>query len=301
MTNLHFIDKFREFNRFYANLLGKFDFKFYGELFTIVEANVVAEIYNNNRISAKDISDRLMINKGQLSKMINKLEKDDIVLRTEDKSDKRSYILALTSKGIQMYLQQIETVRQGLKEELHSYSDQEIQRLNTAMTIFKNTYEKKNEIDIEEGGIQDIGFIADLNSRVYTELGYDNVIQAHILTTLLQYTKKPTHGKIWIAKVNNVPVGSIGIVENEKNKWEIHWFAVDSKYQHLGLGKGLLDKLMEYLIENGIQQVYLWTINELAQARNLYVRSGFTLSEATPTKKWKNKEVMDEKWVWNHN
>ena len=45
MTNLQFIDKFRGFNRFYANLLGKFDFKFYGELFTIGEANEIGRAH----------------------------------------------------------------------------------------------------------------------------------------------------------------------------------------------------------------------------------------------------------------
>lgn len=42
-----------------------------------------------------------------------------------------------------MYLEQIEIVRLGLREELLPYSKQEIQRLDCAMTIFKNTYEKK--------------------------------------------------------------------------------------------------------------------------------------------------------------
>jgi DNA-binding MarR family transcriptional regulator/N-acetylglutamate synthase-like GNAT family acetyltransferase len=280
--------------------LGKFDFKFYGKLFTIGEANVIAEIYNNRALSAKDISENLMMNKGQLSKMLNKFEKNGLVVRVPDNNDKRSFILSLTEKGTQMYLEQIEIVRLGLREELLPYSKQEMQRLDCAMTIFKNTYEKNNHIAIDEGTTQDIGFIADLHSRLYTELGYHYAIQTHILTSLIRYTEKPRSGKIWIAKVNGIRVGSIGIVENEKNKWEIHWFAVDSNYQHLGLGKQLLDTLMQFITEKQMQHVYLWTINELTQARNLYARSGFTLTEAVPTTKWKNKELMDEKWVWQH-
>ncbi len=92
---------------------------------------------------------------------------------------------------------------------------------------------------------------------MYTELGYHYAIQTHILTSLIRYTEKPWSGKIWIAKVNGIRVGLIGIAENEKNKWEIHWFAVDSNYQHLGLGKQLLDMLMQFITEKQLQQVYL--------------------------------------------
>jgi len=83
------------------------------------------------------------MNKGQLSKMLNKFEKNGFVVRVPDNNDKRSFILSLTEKGTQMYLEQIEIVRLGLREELLPYSKQEIQRLDCAMTIFKNTYEKK--------------------------------------------------------------------------------------------------------------------------------------------------------------
>lgn len=58
---------------------------------------------------------------------------------------------------------------------------------------------------------------------------------------------------------------------------------------------------MSFVATKQLSHVYLWTINELTQARNLYARSGFTLTEAIPTKKWKKHEVMDEKWEWKHN
>jgi len=52
---------------------------------------------------------------------------------------------------------------------------------------------------------------------------------------------------------------------------------------------------MQFITKKQVQYVYLWTINELTQARNLYARSEFTLTEAVPTTEWKNKELMDEK------
>jgi len=50
------------------------------------------------------------------------------------------------------------------------------------------------------------------------QIGYHYAIQTYILTSLIRYTEKPRSGKIWIAKVNGIRVGSIGIVENEKNQ-----------------------------------------------------------------------------------
>ncbi len=61
-----------------------------------------------------------------------------------------------------MYLEQTEIVCLGLREELFPYSKQEMQRLDCATTISKNTYEK-NHIAIDEGTTQDIGLIAGLH------------------------------------------------------------------------------------------------------------------------------------------
>lgn len=298
MKRYEFVDKMRNFDRFFANLLGKFDNNFYGKLFTIGEANIVAEIYNNESLSAKDISTNLNINKGQLSTMINSLVKNNIVIRISNKEDKRSYILSLSEKGRQLYLEQTHIVREGLIEETSIFSSNEKYRLESAMINFQRTYEKKNSIRIYEAAFNDFGFVADLHSRVYTKLGYDLLIQKHILTSLLKYMDNPSQGKIWIAEVNNVRVGSIGIVAAEDDYWEIHWFAVDDKYQGMGIGQKLLDELMQFIQKKQIKNVYLWTINELIGARNLYAKYGFTLTESSPNKKWKNNETIDEKWEW---
>lgn len=84
----------------------------------------------------------------------------------------------------------------------------------------------------------------------------------------------PSQGKLWIAEVNNVRVGSIGI------------------------GQNLLAELMKFIHENQIESVYLWTINELSGARNLYTKHGFTMTKSSPNNTWKNNEVIDEKWEW---
>lgn len=298
MNRYEFVDKMRAFDRFYANLLGKFDNNFYGNLFTLGEANIVAEIYNNQSLSATDISTNLTINKGQLSKMINHLVKNNIVIRIPNKEDKRSYILSLSEKGKQLYLEQTHIVREGLIEETAIFSSNEKDRLESAMISFQRTYEKKNVIKIYEAAFEDFGFVADLHSRVYTDLRYDLSIQKHVLTSLLDYMDNPSHGKIWIAEVNNLRVGSIGIVAAEDNSWEVHWFAVDDKYQGMGIGQKLLAELMQFIHENQIESVYLWTINELVGARNLYAKHGFTMTKSSPNNTWKNNEVIDEKWEW---
>lgn len=299
MKNYEFVDKMRSFDRFFANLLSKFDNLFYGDLFTIVEANVVSEIYKNQTMTATEISTKLNINKGQLSKIINRLVKTQVILRVANDQDKRAYLLTLSENGKKMYEEQRQVVRDGLLHETSVFSKGEKDRLEQAMTSFINTYQKQNTWEIVEVTSQDIGFVADLHSRVYTNLGYDLTLQQHILTSLLSYTKQPQSGKIWVAKVNNQRVGSIGIVQTNEHLWEVHWFAVDENYQGLGIGQKLLDQLMDYLEEQQIEQVFLWTINELVAARNLYTKYGFTLTESRPNKTWKSDEVIDEKWEWH--
>lgn len=153
-------------------------------------------------------------------------------------------------------------------------------------------------VNISLAKIDEIGFVVDLHSRVYTELGYGLPIQKHIMTSLIHFIDNYEQGWLWIAKVNDIKVGTIGLVK-EDDQWKIRWFVVDHTYQRLGIGRALLDTLMRFVArDREIEHLELGTINELTAARKLYQEYGFQLIVSTPNQKWKENEVLDEVWEW---
>jgi len=58
------------------------------------------ELYHKNHSTAKGICDGLHIDKGQLSRILVKLESEKLVTRTRSKDDQRAVQLSLTGKGI---------------------------------------------------------------------------------------------------------------------------------------------------------------------------------------------------------
>ncbi|OTN89761.1 hypothetical protein A5819_002259 [Enterococcus sp. 7E2_DIV0204] len=292
-----FIGNFRGFNRYYSNLLSKFDKNLYDKLLNLVESRVVTEIFNNVTITAREISDNLNINKSQLSRIIAQLEKKGIIERKSIAGDKRSYTIFLTAEGKKIHQEQVENIRKGLYEELSGYNKKELFLLNLAMNIFRNTYERNHKIMIYEGKTKDLGFISDLHCRIYTEMKYKDSFQKYVFLSIANSIDSIKQSNIWIAEVDGIRVGTIAIVETNKGWWQVRWFAVDSKYQGLGIGKKLVEKVMKYIEKRNISKIFLWTVKDLSAARSLYGKNGFLLKESVTNEEWKDTIVVEEKWV----
>ncbi len=99
MDNKDIVSKVREFNRFYMpkmNLLGN---HYLGSEYSVTEARVFFEIYENEGCHAAHIAKVMNIDKSYLSKIIVKYEKEWYVQRISSCKDRRSYELYLTQKG----------------------------------------------------------------------------------------------------------------------------------------------------------------------------------------------------------
>ncbi|WP_418605052.1 GNAT family N-acetyltransferase [Kingella kingae] len=66
----------------------------------------------------------------------------------------------------------------------------------------------------------------------------------------------------------------------------------------MGAGKKLMDTLMAFVRQSGIQRVTLGTVSDLGAARELYRRHGFRLVSETVNMEWKAEAITEETWVW---
>lgn len=93
------IDKVRDFNRFYTNVIGLLDRHFLDTPFSLTEGRVLYEISHTEFCTAKKIRSKVDIDEGYLSRIIDKFMEQGIVRKTPAPEDRRLHIIVLTEKG----------------------------------------------------------------------------------------------------------------------------------------------------------------------------------------------------------
>ena len=93
------IDKIRSFNRFYTNIIGLLDQHFLDSPFSLTEGRVLYEICNTEECSAKKIREKIIIDEGYLSRILDSFLKRGLIKKTLSSRDGRLRIIVPTEKG----------------------------------------------------------------------------------------------------------------------------------------------------------------------------------------------------------
>lgn len=93
------INDIRAFNRYYTDLLGLLNNQLPESSFSLVEARVLFEIHTNQPVSASQILATIDMDKGYLSRMLRRFEKDKLIKKRVSEKDARVTELLLTRKG----------------------------------------------------------------------------------------------------------------------------------------------------------------------------------------------------------
>lgn len=86
-----------------------------------------------------------------------------------------------------------------------------------------------------------------------------------------------TGGGFWGAKVNGELVGTIALIKFSENSGAIRKMFVKKEYRgkEFKIAQSLLEGLISYCRENGIENLYLGTVSILEAALRFYERNGF--------------------------
>ncbi len=98
------IQNVREFNRFYTRLIGLLDGHLLNSEYSLAEARILYEIYIANRISASQIMSVLDIDKGYLSRILKKFDRNGLITKQQLTEDARVSLLTLSEKGLEVFL-----------------------------------------------------------------------------------------------------------------------------------------------------------------------------------------------------
>lgn len=132
------INQVRRFNRFYSRILGVFNKNVFDLNYSLVEMRILGEINRNSGTTAIDLIQFLDIDKSYISRILSKLEKDNLIYRRKDGNDNRKYHLFLSEKGEKLN-QYVELKSdQKIKHLLKGIDAKEIESLVASMQNIEN-------------------------------------------------------------------------------------------------------------------------------------------------------------------
>ena len=93
------IEQIRSFNRFYTDIIGLLDQHFLDSPFSLTEGRVLYEIRHTEDCSAKKIREKIGIDEGYLSRILDIFRKKGLITKAPSSEDRRLHIIKLTEKG----------------------------------------------------------------------------------------------------------------------------------------------------------------------------------------------------------
>jgi GNAT superfamily N-acetyltransferase len=135
----------------------------------------------------------------------------------------------------------------------------------------------------------DMGYLIYLHGILYAEeQGYDHTYEGYVAGTFAEFAHgyRPDKDRLWVAEMDGQIIGSIGIVGRSDEEAQLRWVLVHPKARGMGLGRMLMEEALKFCREAGYTSVYLWTVNGLTAAAQLYESVGFEKMEEKRHELW---------------
>lgn len=139
------IDRIREFNRFYTNVIGLLDRHFLATPFSLTEGRVLYEISHTELCTAKKIRSNIDIDEGYLSRILDKFIQMGLIRKTPASEDRRLHQIQLTEKGQREFSKLNENSNQQIFQLIGELSDEQQTELVTLMDRIKTLLSKEEE------------------------------------------------------------------------------------------------------------------------------------------------------------
>ncbi len=137
------IDRIRQFNRFYTQFIGVLDKHILNSAYSLPEARILFEIYQQPGLNASDLISILNIDKGYLSRILKRFEKDGFLQKKVASHDKRVIQLMLSDKGLAEFKTLDRASSEQIQKIFEKFTFQEIQELIRQMQAIKDLITKK--------------------------------------------------------------------------------------------------------------------------------------------------------------
>jgi len=293
----------RAFSRFYTDIIGLLDQHLLDSSYSLAEVRILYELYNGGEMQASNLMELMRIDKSYLSRLLKKLEKEELIGRLRSDKDGRAVVLSLTAKGRKEFEGLDHASDRQITNLLAPLADSQKQamaaEMRSIMRALKPEKPMLDDISIRnELRPGDLGYVAYLHGDLYSrECGYGLNFEAYVLESMGEFAHQynPEKDRIWVCEHEHKIIGFLAAV-NRGDQAQLRYFIFQPEYRGIGLAKKLMDEFMAYLKEQGFTKAYLWTSNEQQVAIALYKKYGFYLAEEKVTRSF-DKELVEQRYV----
>lgn len=256
-------------------------------------------------LTARDLGERLRLEKSSVSRMLRKLVEQGEVSETAGAADARTKLLSLTPAG-QARVAAIHAFgNQQVTDALSHLQFGEADKVLEGLRLYADALgdQPTDAVVTLETGYRP-GLIADitrLHMNYYVQYaGFGQRFETVVAGGLAEFCDRleSSNNTIWTATRNGEIVGSVAIDGEDLGQGTAHlrWFIVGDAVRGLGVGRKLLNAALAFVDQHGFAQTQLWTFSGLSAARHLYEANGFACVEEQTGAQW-GKDVIEQRFV----
>jgi DNA-binding MarR family transcriptional regulator/GNAT superfamily N-acetyltransferase len=294
----------RRFNRFYTRQIGVLRKTFLDSPYSLGEARVMYEIANDHATTASEISRRLDLDAGYLSRTLRTFEKRGLIVRKRSARDARQSHLALSPRGRRAFAPLEERSQRDSGAMLGKLDIADRARLIGAMRTIETllaggtSIKQRRHYTLRAPMPGDFGWVIKRHAELYgQEYGWREPFEALCAQIVADCANKNHHERerCWIAEIEGENVGCIFLAKETATVARIRLLLVDPKARGLGLGTQLVDECIRFARRAGYKKITLWTHRVLTAARHIYEKAGYKLVRSERHRNW-GPPVVSEHW-----
>jgi DNA-binding MarR family transcriptional regulator/GNAT superfamily N-acetyltransferase len=264
----------RQFNRTVTHRIGALDEQYLARSRPLGASRVLWEIADTGT-DARTLRSRLELDSGYLSRLLRKLEAEELITVTQDPFDQRVRVVRLTPAG-----RAERAVLDDLSDELASsilepLDDERRAALVAAMrTVDRLLTASSVVVDVEDPTTADAlfclrSYFAELGNRFDAGFDPDRGISA-----TADELVEPA-GLFLVARLRGEPIGCGALKFHDDAPAELKRMWVSATARGLGVGRRMLRELEQEAFFRGVTTVHLETNRNLTEAIALYRTAGY--------------------------
>ena len=296
------IAAFRRFNRFYTQKIGVLEKGYLQSPFSLAEARVLYELAHRGETTASEISANLGLDMGYLSRILAKLQAEQLIRRAPAEQDARQRLIQVTPKGKKAVGALDSRSEQQAASLLTGLTDPQKAGVLQAMSQIESTLGDPPAVSepylIRTHRTGDLSWIAYRHAVLYSqEYGWHQGFEALVLEIVAGFLKNydSTSERCWVAERSGEFLGCVSLVKRSKRVAQLRLLLVEPAARGLGIGRRLVEECIRFTREAGYKKIVLWTQDNLTAARTIYQKTGFQLV-ATDSHEDFGPRVTSETW-----
>ena len=143
-----------------------------------------------------------------------------------------------------------------------------------------------------------MGWVVQAQAAGYTrQYGWDGTYEALVARIVADFIehRAPEREAAWIAEVDGERPASVFCVRKSDTVAQLRLLYVAPSARGLGIGSRLVDQCLGFARDAGYREIMLWTNSVLAEARRIYLRAGFELTDEAPHRSF-GQDLVGQNW-----